>query len=54
MTAEVYPARYWPGDTLGGHLEFALKYDGTNLAILASVFNAAPADVLFDTMMVSP
>lgn len=42
MTKEVYPARYWPGDTLGDHLEFALKYDGTNLAILASVFNAAP------------
>lgn len=25
MTKEVYPARYWPGDTLGDHLEFALK-----------------------------
>lgn len=28
---EVYPPKYWPGDTLGDHLEFALKYDGTNL-----------------------
>jgi hypothetical protein len=44
MTEEVYPARYWPGDTLGDHLEFALKYDGTNLAILASVFKAAPLE----------
>lgn len=44
MTEEVYPARYWPGDTLGDHLEFALKYDGTNLAILASVFKAAPME----------
>ncbi len=35
---EVYPPKYWPGDTLGDHLEFALKYDGTNLAILASLF----------------
>ena len=35
---EVFPAKYWPGDTLGDHLEFALKYDGTNLAILASLF----------------
>jgi len=26
------------GDTLGGHLEFALKYDGTNLAILTTLF----------------
>jgi hypothetical protein len=42
VTEEVYPARYWPGDTLGDHLQFAIKYDGTNLAILASVFRAAP------------
>lgn len=35
---EVYPSKYWPGDTLGDHLEFALKYDGTNLAIIASLF----------------
>ena len=35
---EVYTSKYWPGDTLGDHLEFALKYDGTNLAILASLF----------------
>ena len=42
VTEEVYPARYWPGETLGDHLQFALKYDGTNLAILASVFKVAP------------
>ena len=42
VTEEIYPARYWPGDTLGDHLEFALKYDGTNLAILANVFQVAP------------
>lgn len=35
---EVYPFKYWPGDMLGDHLEFALKYDGTNLAILACLF----------------
>jgi Fic family protein len=38
IVEEVYPPKYWPGDTLGAHLEFALKYDGTNLAILASLF----------------
>jgi len=38
VVEEVYPPKYWPGDTLGDHLEFALKYDGTNLAILASLF----------------
>jgi len=35
---EIYPAKYWPGEELGDHLEFALKYDGTNLALLASLF----------------
>ena len=44
VVEELYPARYWPGDTLGDHLQFALKYDGTNLAILASVFKLAPQD----------
>ena len=38
VVEEVYPRKYWPGDTLGDHLEFALKYDGTNLAILTSLF----------------
>jgi len=33
----VFPLSYWPGDNIGDHLEFALKYDGVNLAIL-SVF----------------
>ena len=38
---EIYPSKYWPGDTLGDHLEFALKYDGTNLALLAGLFQQA-------------
>lgn len=33
LIEDVYPYRYWPGDTPGGHHGFALKYDGTNLAI---------------------
>ena len=44
ITEEVYPPKYWPGDTLGDHLEFALKYDGTNPAILAGVFQKAVAE----------
>lgn len=47
VVEEVYPAKYWPGDGLGDQLEFALKYDGTNLAILASLFQAmAPEELL--------
>ncbi len=41
---EIYPSKYWPGDRLGDHLEFALKYDGTNLALLAEVFDAMAED----------
>ena len=43
---ETYPIGYWPGEGLGDHLEFALKYDGTNLALLARVFEAVDATEL--------
>lgn len=43
MVEETYSASYWPGESLGDHLEFALKYDGTNLGILAKIFAAADA-----------
>ncbi len=43
IVREIYPASYWPGESLGDHLEFALKYDGVNLAILASLFAVVDA-----------
>ena len=44
---EAYPATYWPGDHMGDHLTFALKYDGTNLGILAALFRTVPqADIV--------
>lgn len=46
QTEETFPAKYWPGESLGEHLEFALKYDGTNLGILSSIFEAASPDEL--------
>jgi hypothetical protein len=51
---ECYPARYWPGDSLGDHLEFALKYDGVNLEILAKVFQAAPKQELANYIRSKP
>ena len=45
---EVYPSKYWPGDTLGDHLEFALKYDGTNLGILAVLFQKIAMENLLE------
>ncbi len=44
---EVYPAKYWPGDSPCDQLEFALKYDGTNLGILSRLFTAMdPQDLV--------
>jgi hypothetical protein len=42
-TRETYPAVYWPGDALGDQLEFALKYDGTNLGVLCRLFDVVDA-----------
>ena len=44
VTEEVYPSKYWPGDSVGEQLEFALKYDGTNIAILATLFQVVPRE----------
>lgn len=41
---DLYPAVYDPADDLGSQLEFALKYDGTNLLILSGLFAAVPGD----------
>ncbi len=47
IVQETYPQAYWPGVTVGDHLEFALKYDGTNLSILVEIFQKVDvADVL--------
>ena len=41
---DVYPRSLAPQDTLGGHLEFALKYDGVSLGILAAIFAQVKQD----------
>ena len=51
---EVYPSKYWPGNMLGDHLEFALKYDGTNLAILASLFQAVTVESFLEYVQSKP
>lgn len=35
---DYYPSQNWPGDTVFDHLEFAIKNEGVNLAILRAVF----------------
>ena len=37
LIEDIYPVRYWPGESVGAHLEFALKYDGVNLSLLALI-----------------
>lgn len=54
VTCEVYPNKYWPGDRLGDHLEFALKYDGVNLAILASLFREVSEEDLLEYVRSKP
>jgi Fic family protein len=51
---EVYPSKYWPGDTLGDQLEFALKYDGTNLAILANLFQEIEEKYILEYVQSKP
>jgi hypothetical protein len=54
IVAELYPAKYWPGDGLGDQLEFALKYDGTNLGILATLFRVTGSDELLSYIRSKP
>lgn len=53
-TEEIYPASYWPGELCPDHLEFALKYDGTNLAILAVLFRKIDANEFLDYLRSKP
>jgi hypothetical protein len=51
---EVYPAQYWPGDDPCDHLEFALKYDGIDLAMLAKIFPAIGAESVARWVQATP
>ena len=51
---EIYPARYWPGEKVGDHLEFALKYDGVNIGLLARIFEHVPQDELSEFIKSKP
>lgn len=51
---EIYPIRYWPGEKIGDHLEFALKYDGINLSLLMRIFEHAPQKELSEYIKSKP
>jgi Fic family protein len=51
---EHYPEKYWPGESVGEQLEFALKYDGVNLAILFSIFHVMDEKEFLDYLHSKP
>jgi len=51
---EIFTSRYWPGNNLGDHLEFALKYDGFNLATLDSIFEVMDEKEFLDYLKSKP
>ncbi len=51
----VFPlASYRPDDTLSGHLQFALRYEGVNLEVLALLFTSAGRDEITDWLRARP
>lgn len=54
VSVNVYPEQYWPGDSLGDHLEFALKYDGVNLLALQYVFSQSTAEEIATLVRAKP
>jgi len=49
-----YPIRYWPGEKVGNHLEFALKYDGVNLGLLTRIFENVSQEDLTEYIKSKP
>lgn len=50
----LHSPKYAPADTLGSHLEFALKREGVNLPVLAALFKVAPPDELRAIILARP
>ncbi len=51
---DIYSLQYWPGEKIGDHLEFALKYDGVSLSSLKVIFDAVAEDELIDYIKSKP
>ncbi|MCK4981436.1 MAG: Fic family protein [Victivallaceae bacterium] len=54
LTTEIYPPSYNPGNKLGDHLTFALKYEGVNLEILSALFKSVNQEDLMDFIKTQP
>ncbi len=51
---DIYSPQYWPGEKIGDHLEFALKYDGVSLSSLRIIFDAVAEDEIVDYIKSKP
>lgn len=46
--------RYWPGDTLRDHLDFALRHEAIDLAILNALFRTMSPDAIVEWIKAEP
>jgi hypothetical protein len=51
---QLFETRYQPEDTLVGHIQFALRYEGLNLQVLNLLFEAADSQQLCEWISESP
>lgn len=54
QSVELFEPTYQPKDTLAGHLQFALRYEGVNLQVLALLFDQAGEAELCEWITLSP
>ncbi len=50
----IYTPRHQPAAELGGHLTFALRYEGVDLAVLKALFRAAGPGAIADMVCAAP
>jgi hypothetical protein len=50
----VFDKRYWPGDDIGGHIEFFLKHENADLLVLKRIFDALPPAALETIVRAAP
>lgn len=50
----VFDKRYWPGNSLAGHLGFALRHEDIDLLIFKRLCDAAPAEAFAEMVRAAP
>lgn len=50
----IFDKRYWPGETVAGHLVFALRHEELDLLILKRTFEQVPVNVIEELVAAAP